>query len=300
MITTSVSMLNALFRGEKLTGSDVFNRAVSGESVEAFDLSESKRIDLAISVSSESVATQNVVAMIEGSDPVLKNEIVALGAHYDHVGIGTPVNGDTIYNGADDDGSGTVALLAMAETLARSPRPKRSILFVWHAGEERGLWGSRYFTEFPTVPLNQIIAQLNVDMIGRSRKDGDTNPLNKNLTGPQEIYVIGSKMMSAELGAINERVNSSYLKLSFNFKYDAANDPERFFFRSDHFNYAQKGIPIISSSAAFMKTTIARAIQPTRSITSNTSESHARSSLPRGLSPTLRLVQKLIDNYLMR
>ncbi len=245
VITSSVSMLNALFQGEKLTGSDIFNRAVSGENVEAFDLSESKRMDLAISVSSESVVTQNVVAMIEGSDPVLKNEIVALGAHYDHVGVGTAVNGDVIYNGADDDGSGTVALLAMAETLARSPRPKRSILFVWHAGEERGLWGSRYFTEFPTVPLNQIIAQLNVDMIGRSKKDGDTNPLNKNLTGPQEIYVIGSKMMSTELGAINERVNNSYLKLSFNFKYDAANDPERFFFRSDHYNYAQKGIPII-------------------------------------------------------
>lgn len=246
VITPSISMLNALFRGEKMTGAQVFNRAMSGEMTEPFDLAADKRMDLAINVSSENVVTQNVVAMIEGADPKLKSEFVALGAHYDHVGTGTQVSGDVIYNGADDDGSGTVALLAMAETLARSnSRPKRSILFVWHTGEEKGLWGSRYFTQFPTVPLNQIIAQLNIDMVGRSKKAGDTNPLNKNLSGPDEIYVIGSKMMSTELGELSDRVNDSYLKLSFNFKYDETNDPERFFFRSDHYNYAQKGIPII-------------------------------------------------------
>src|SRR5262249_52964470 len=155
-----------------------------------------------------------------GSDPALKNEYVAIGAHYDHVGVGRPVNGDAIYNGADDDGSGTVSVLAMAEAFVRGPRPKRSILFVWHAGAEKGVWGSRYINEFPVVPLNQIITQLNIDMIGRSKKAGDTNPANRELTGPNEIYVIGSKMMSTDLGALSEAVNKSYLNLDFNYKYD--------------------------------------------------------------------------------
>ena len=101
------------------------------------------------------------------------------------------------------------------------------------------------FVDHPTVPLNQIVAQLNIDMIGRSRKAGDTDSRNANLTGPDEIYVIGSKMMSSDLGALSEKVNQSYLKLQFNYKYDDPNDTERFFFRSDHYNYAKRGIPII-------------------------------------------------------
>jgi Zn-dependent M28 family amino/carboxypeptidase len=176
---------------------------------------------------------------------VLKNEYVAIGAHYDHVGTGQPVEGDAIYNGADDDGSGTVGVLAMAEALSRGARPKRSVLFVWHCGEEKGLWGSEYFTKFPTVPLNQIVAQLNMDMIGRSKKEGDDNAANRDLSGANEIYVIGSKMMSTELGELSERVNRAYLNLDFNYKYDDPSDPNRFFFRSDHYNYALRGVPII-------------------------------------------------------
>ncbi len=115
---------------------------------ESFALHPDKKLTISVKVKSETTLTQNVVAVFEGSDPVLKNEYVALGAHYDHVGLGIPVNGDSVYNGADDDGSGTTALLAMAEALAKtSTRPKRSVLFVWHAAEEKGLWGSRYFTE---------------------------------------------------------------------------------------------------------------------------------------------------------
>ena len=145
------------------------------------------------------------MAVFEGSDPVLKDEYVALGAHYDHVGIGTPVNGDAIYNGADDDGSGTTALLAMAEALAKAPtRPKRSVLFVWHAGEEKGLWGSRYFTEYPTVPLRQDrdANQYRHDWSQQERRRHE--PRNNELSGPNEIYVIGSKMMSTELGELTE------------------------------------------------------------------------------------------------
>jgi Zn-dependent M28 family amino/carboxypeptidase len=156
------------------------------------------------------------------------------------------VNGDAIYNGADDDGSGTTALLAMAEALAKARvRPKRSVLFVWHAGEEKGLWGSRYFTNYPTVPLGKIVTQLNIDMIGRSKKEGDTNPRNSGLSGPNEIYVIGSKMMSTELGELTVMVNQQYLNLTYDYRYDDPGDPNRFFTRSDHYNYARKGIPIV-------------------------------------------------------
>jgi len=228
----------ALFAGESQTIS---------ESAQPFLLSDQKKVSMNIANSNQIIPTQNVVAVWEGSDPTLKAEYVALGAHYDHVGNGCPPSGtDTICNGADDDGSGTTALLAMAEALSKAPaRPKRSVLFVWHCGEEKGLWGSRYFTEYPTVPLNQIVAQINIDMIGRSKKEGDTNPRNSELTGPDAVYLIGSTMMSTELGELVNAVNKSYLNITFDTKYDDPKDPNRFFFRSDHYNYARKGIPII-------------------------------------------------------
>jgi Zn-dependent M28 family amino/carboxypeptidase len=245
-IIASPRLANLIFQGESQNGSALFDAAGANTLPAAFELKPEKKVSMKIAAKHSQQSTQNVVAVFEGSDPVLKDEYVALGAHYDHVGIGNPVNGDAIYNGADDDGSGTTALLAIAEALAKAPtRPKRSVVFIWHAGEEKGLWGSRYFVENPTIPLNKIVTQLNIDMIGRSKAAGDTNPRNRELSGPNEIYVIGSKMMSTELGALSESVNKDYLNLSFNYKYDAPNDPNRFFFRSDHFHYARKGIPII-------------------------------------------------------
>lgn len=244
-IIASEKLTAQMFEGEKRDGATIFKAVASGDVGDSFDLGTSKQLKFTVGVKEEQGNTQNVVGILEGSDSKLKNEYVAMGAHYDHVGIGNQTSGDAIYNGADDDGSGTVAVLAMAEAFAKGPRPKRSLLFVWHAGEEKGLWGSRYITDFPIIPLDRIVAQLNIDMIGRSKKDGDTTPANKDLSGPGEIYVIGSKMMSTELGALSEQVNSSFLKLAFNYKYDDPKDPNRFFFRSDHFNYARKGIPII-------------------------------------------------------
>jgi Zn-dependent M28 family amino/carboxypeptidase len=242
----SPQMVAALFQDEAHNAGEIFEAAGTTSAIAPFALKAQKQVSFNLVAKPEMMSTQNVVAVFEGSDPVLRNEYVAVGAHYDHVGTGAPVNGDTIYNGADDDGSGTTALLAMAEALAKTnPRPKRSVLFVWHCGEEKGLWGSRYFVQNPTVPLEQIVTQLNIDMIGRSKREGDTNPANNELTGPNEVYVIGSKMMSTELGELSERVNASYLNLTFNYKYDDPADPNRFFFRSDHYNYAQKGIPII-------------------------------------------------------
>jgi Zn-dependent M28 family amino/carboxypeptidase len=245
-VTISMKMATALFDGEKYDAATLAGRAQAGEQVPAFDLNSSKHITITIAARTEHPATQNIVAVWEGGDPVLKNEYVAVGAHYDHIGICAPGTADPICNGADDDGSGTTALLGMAEAVSHAKqRPKRSVLFVWHCGEEKGLWGSRYFTDYPTIPLNQIVAQLNIDMIGRSKKDGDTDPRNKDLTGPNAIYVIGSTMMSTQLGKLSQEVNKSFLNLTYDVKYDDPADPNRFFFRSDHYNYARKGIPII-------------------------------------------------------
>lgn len=232
---------NAIFAGE----------AGDKNSATAFETTKTAKASAATKI--EKLMTQNVVAVWEGSDPVLKNEMVAIGAHYDHVGVNPNAQGpDKIFNGADDDGSGTVAVLGIAEALAKAPkRPKRSVLFVWHAGEEKGLWGSEYFNKFPTVDIKQVIAALNIDMIGRSQDpnkiikcDAPGKRCNEELSKAHEIYVIGKDMMSSTLGAVVDGTNSGYLKLAYNTKYDDPKDPNRFFFRSDHFNYALNKIPI--------------------------------------------------------
>jgi hypothetical protein len=244
------AMLDALFAGEQTDAARVLQASQGGgEMPKGFALTPDKRLRLSVKLSTTDASSQNIVAVLEGKDSKLRNEYVALGAHYDHVGANgggcRPVGNDSICNGADDDGSGTTALLTMAEAFAKGQRPKRSILFVWHMGEEKGLWGSDYFTRYPTVPLKQIVAQLNIDMIGRSKKAGDANPANKMLTGPEEIYVVGSTLMSTELQRMSEGANREYLKLKFNYHYDEPNDPERMYTRSDHYNYAKHGIPII-------------------------------------------------------
>ena len=246
-ITLNPETSAALLQGEAVTLSAIMDPSANATPVPGFAFSPQRKVTFSVSTVDKVQTTQNVVGIVPGSDPVLRDEYVAIGAHYDHIGISaTPVNGDAINNGADDDGSGTVSILSMAEALAHATRkPKRSVVFVWHCGEEKGLWGSEYFTLHPTVPLAKIVTQLNIDMIGRSKPAGDTNPLNANLSGPDEIYVIGSKMMSTELGALSEKINAGYLKVAFNYKYDDPTDPNRFFFRSDHYNYAKQHIPII-------------------------------------------------------
>ncbi|HEV2667906.1 MAG TPA: M28 family peptidase [Blastocatellia bacterium] len=246
VIYASEKMVKAILGGEKLDYETIRKQASEGALGEGFDLSPGKQTSFNVNAKIDSATTQNVVGVIEGADPVLKKEYVAVGAHYDHVGMSRNDEGDRIFNGADDDGSGTVATLAIAQALAKSAaRPKRSVILVWHAGEEKGLWGSEFFTDNPTVPIEQVVTQLNIDMIGRSKKEGDDNQANRDLTGPNELYVIGSKMMSTDLGNLSEEVNNSYLKLAFNYKYDDPTDSERFFYRSDHYNYAKKGVPII-------------------------------------------------------
>ncbi len=235
----SPKLANAIFRGEA-------GDPLAGYS-QSFAVGSGKNLEASFQSKTETVWTQNVVALWEGSDPVLKAEMVAIGAHYDHVGINPNVPGDDkIFNGADDDGSGTVAVLAIAEALAMAKtRPKRSVLLVWHAGEEKGLWGAEYFNKFPTVDISKVVAQLNIDMIGRSKKPGDTNPRNKDLTDANSVYVIGSEMMSSTLGAITRQTNDAFLKLNYDYRYDDPKDTNRFFFRSDHYHYAKNGIPIV-------------------------------------------------------
>jgi hypothetical protein len=247
-ITASPRLITALFQGEKSSGSNIFSKGIQQDFVEPFDLKPTKKISLNVALKNDTVYTQNVIGVLEGSDPVLKNEYVAIGAHYDHVGMNPfSFNEDKIWNGADDDGSGTVSVMAIAEAFAKgAQRPKRSILFIWHAGEEKGLWGSEYFTDNPTVPITSIITELNIDMIGRYQNPGDENhPQNKNLPKQGEVFLIGSRMMSTELGDLSDATNKAFLNLNFNFKYDDPKDPEQFFYRSDHFNYARKGVPII-------------------------------------------------------
>lgn len=248
VITVSPRAITTLFLGEKFNAQTLFGKSYRSEPFESFDLKADKRVSGSVGLTTDTVYTQNVVGILEGSDPVLKNEYVAVGSHYDHVGMNPfAVGKDKIWNGADDDGSGTVATMAIAEAFAKSPqKPKRSMIFIWHAGEEKGLWGSEYFTANPTVPITSIITELNIDMIGRAQNANDVAAgRNKLLPKNGEVFLIGSKLMSTELGELSESVNKSFLNMSFNYKYDDPNDPEQYFYRSDHFNYAKRGIPII-------------------------------------------------------
>jgi hypothetical protein len=248
-ITAGSRLIEALFAGERENGSQMSSRAARREAGDSFALDPSKILSIDVPTVVTIEHTVNVVGIVEGTDPALKSEYVALGAHLDHLGRSTesgvrPRNGDDINNGADDDGSGVVALVTMAGAVAKAPRPKRSLLFVWHTGEEYGSWGARYFVNFPPVPIDHIVAQLNVDMIGRARHSDDSNPADTQLTGPTEVYLVGSRRLSRDLGDTCVAVNDAYLHLKFNYKYDAPDDPEKIYTRSDHYEYAQKGIPV--------------------------------------------------------
>jgi hypothetical protein len=239
--------------------------------------------------------TRNVVAILRGSDPALRGQYVAVGAHSDHVGLRAagpvdhdslhlynarrwfatenpaaarltpeqqremqarvaairvnldsvrtlrPVRRDSINNGADDDGSGTVTVLEVAEAFAHAPvKPKRSLLFVWHTGEEKGLLGSRWYADHPTVPRDSIVAQINIDMVGR----GAAADLGAG--SPRYLQLVGSRRLSTELGDLTETVNRGEpMPFTFDYTFDANGHPENIYCRSDHYNYARYGIPVV-------------------------------------------------------
>jgi len=239
-----------------------------------------------VTFSDTPVPARNVVAILPGSDPTLRGEYVAIGAHNDHVGFDqSPVDHDSIrafnaavrrlelaspnhqvrpeqlqqirvnadslhrlhaarrdsiFNGADDDGSGTTAVLEIAEAFAGARvKPKRSLIFVWHTAEELGLFGARYFTDHPTVERDSIVAQLNLDMVGRGRADDENNG------GAGYMQLIGTRRLSTELGDLIETVNMARRqRFTFDYQFDASGHPEQYYCRSDHYMYARYGIPI--------------------------------------------------------
>ncbi len=181
---------------------------------------------------------ENVLAYFEGSDPELKNELVVITSHYDHVGI---IDGE-IHNGADDDGSGTVTVMELARQFKQLQKdqgisPKRSVLFMNVVGEEKGLLGSEYYADHPVVPLENTVANLNIDMIGRT---DESHP-----DDPRYVYLIGSDKLSSELHEISEFCNTTYTELALDYTYNAPDDPNRFYYRSDHYNFAKNNIPVI-------------------------------------------------------
>ena len=250
-----------------------------------------------VTLHEERAPGRNVIAILPGSDPALKGQYVAIGAHNDHVGFnhepadhdsvkafmmvarpqgadsptGVPVTADqanrirtvldslrklhparldSIYNGADDDASGTVSVLEIAEALVNARvKPKRSILFVWHTGEEAGLYGSQHFTDHPTVPRDSIVAQLNMDMVGRGGANdvtGSSKEGGELRGGPGYVQLVGSRRLSTELGDLIEDVNkTSKLGMNFDYSIDANGHPQNIYCRSDHYEYARYGIPVV-------------------------------------------------------
>ena len=210
------------------------DRAIKGKFASMLEL-KSREITFYASQATEEISSENVVGMVEGTDK--KDEYIILTAHYDHIGVH---NGE-INNGADDDGSGTVAIMEIAQAFAIAAsegyRPKRSLVFMTVSGEEKGLLGSSYYVKHPAVPLHQTITNLNVDMIGR------TDP--KHTSEQDYVYLIGSDRLSTELHEVSEEVNSSCCGLELDYTYNAPDDPNRFYYRSDHYNFAKENVPVI-------------------------------------------------------
>jgi hypothetical protein len=205
-----------------------------------------QEIKIAVSVcankTEKKVRAENVLGFLEGSDPRLKSEILVVTGHYDHIGITPSAKGDDkINNGADDDGSGTTGVLMIAEAFAKAKKagkgPKRSILFMTVTGEEKGLLGSEWYAENPIFPLEKTITNLNIDMIGRGDKDHESD---NNF-----VYIIGSDMLSSDLDRIGKKANRDYVNIKLDEKYNNRTDPNRFYYRSDHYNFAKHGIPVI-------------------------------------------------------
>jgi Peptidase family M28 len=289
--TADETFFEALFAGSNVKFSEITARAAKGEPLTAVSIPTKVTItiDNTFEVVSEQL-TRNVVGMVEGSDPTLKNTYVLFGAHLDHIGYsqtggggqptpsacrarseasqamvtgaGKPLQNqgrrgggrgapapapakpfderDIISNGADDDGSGSVAMMAIAKAFATGPRPKRSVVFIWHSGEEAGLYGSRYTADYPVVPLESIQVQINMDMVGRDDCD--------NLEGDytNTVFVVGADRISTDLHNLIVKTNATMQKpLTLDYELNDPTDPENIYTRSDHYSYAAKGIPIV-------------------------------------------------------
>lgn len=222
-------MAEKIFEGEK----------VKWEKIEKKGLKKykpfSKAMKLNINRPTENLTSENVLAYIPGTSK--KDELLVITAHYDHIGVDDTL----IYNGADDDGTGTVSLLELAEAFTLAVKdgvqPKRSILIMPVSGEEKGLLGSKYYTDHPVFPLENTVVNLNVDMIGRYDKDHEKDS--------NYVYLIGSDKLSQDLHELSEATNNTYSKIKLDYTFNDENDPNRFYYRSDHYNFAKNNIPVI-------------------------------------------------------
>lgn len=225
----------------ELLGKDYRGVVKARRRIERRGVSRPVSVETDLSITQQKAVTEligeNVLGFVEGSDPNLKDEVLVVSAHYDHLGR----RGEAIYNGADDNGSGSSTLLELAEALveakSRGLGPRRSVLFLWVSGEEKGLLGSEYYAAHPVFPLSQTVADINVDMIGRTDE--------KHAGNPNYVYVIGSDRLSSELHEINEAVNRDFTQLEFDYQYNEEDDPNRYYYRSDHYNFAERGIPSV-------------------------------------------------------
>lgn len=231
VIYISKEMANAILKRKDI---DKIKKKIS-ESKNPYKKDARTDFEVTIRNTVQKIQAENVLGYIEGSD--LKEELVIVTAHYDHLGI----DGKVVFNGADDDGSGTVAVIELAKSFAKAKKeghgPRRSMLFMTVSGEEKGLLGSSYYTDHPEFPLKNTVCDLNIDMIGRVDE--------KHAGNPNYIYLIGSDKLSSQLHSISESANKMYTNLELDYTYNDEKDKNRFYYRSDHYNFAKNGIPVI-------------------------------------------------------
>jgi hypothetical protein len=224
VFTVGEKFAEKILSGEKYSYEKLNELLKAKEPIQSFDINKKLKYD--IRPFSKTVNSRNVIGLIEGTDPILKKEFIVLSAHFDHLGK----HGGVVSHGADDDGSGTVAVLESARILSSNLQNKRSILTVFHTGEEKGLLGSSYAADNSDF-ISNVVADINMDMVGRESVDS--------------IFCIGSDKLSTEFAYLVQEENSKSVDFVLNYKYDDPNDPNKFYFRSDHYNYAKKGIPVV-------------------------------------------------------
>ncbi len=236
--TLNYAMLSHAFAKTLLPGFDTLLKSVkAAQALSPAPSSTKTAVTFSLQKYRNVVNASNVIGIIEGTDK--KDEYVFLTGHYDHLGM----RDGKIYYGADDDGSGTVAVIEMAAAFAKAKAegkgPRRTIVFMTVSGEEKGLWGSEYYSDHPIYPLDKTSVDLNTDMVGRidtERKTSDTM---------NYVYVVGHDKLSSDLPVINERNNNKFTQLTLDYKFDDPNDPNKIYFRSDHYNFARKGVPVL-------------------------------------------------------
>lgn len=236
-VLLNAAAAEALLAGESVT-SDLLARGDTGDYPAPFTFK--KTVTLHIPAKTVVHRPYNVVAMLPGSDPALREEYITIEAHLDGAVGSQTVKGDSIYNSADDNATGSAGLLSIAEQMVKS-RPKRSLIFIWDSGEERGLWGTRFFVSRPPVPLDRIVAHVNIDMIGATRAPGGPDANEARVAGPNEVYVIGPQVLSASASRLLDAVNGAYLKMRFNRDFDRP-DSEFFYPRTDAGPFLERGI----------------------------------------------------------